>query len=156
MIEFCDDENDIKLKFNIVRYQFPELEVGLDANWCLLKIEVTQDNNRFQKIDPALETHDLTLIYDWFKCLSEDRLPRYAHLQFIEPCISFKFLARSNDTIRIAIILDFELKPNFDLVQFQTKFSDWSIIFELTDVDFQEILSGLEQIIKKYPIRCES
>lgn len=150
MIELSNIENQITLKCDVVGYQFPD---DLEDNWCLLKVEVKQIEEVFEAIDPALETTDLVTLYDWFKCLSEKRLPKFAEITFVEPCISFEFLTYQNGKIRIAVKLSHELKPNFKLKQFKFYQQEWNIVFVLDDKDFKKILNGIEAVKNQYPSR---
>lgn len=153
MIELKNIEDQIAFKCGVKGYQFPEIQKD---DWCLLVIEVRQSNQVFTKTDPAIDAKELLAIYEWFKCLSEKKLPRYAELTFTEPCISFQFLAYRNEKVRIAIRLSHELEPDFEILQFRSESSNWTIVFELDGSNFSEILSGLESAIILFPARGES
>lgn len=153
MIELSDVENNVRLRCEIVGYQFPD---SPQDDWCLMKVEVEQGDDAFESIDPALEACELVGIYEWFKCLAENRLPRYAHLTFTEPCIGFEFLAYKDDRVRFSVELGHELKPNFDLNQFRPEKRDWVIVFELNRTDINGLLDGIGDAIKQYPIRDKS
>ncbi len=94
MIELNNIENNVRLKCDIVGYEFPD---NLEDNWCILRVEVKQENQTFVRVDPALETTELVELYEWFESISKNRLPQYAQLTFTEPCISIEFLACKND-----------------------------------------------------------
>jgi len=150
MIELENIENHVKLKCEVVGYQLPD---NLEDNWCLLKLEIKQGDKFFEIIDPALETTELVELCEWFKSLSKNRLPRYAKLDFTEPCISFEFLACKNECVRISVELSHEFEPTFKLEQFQSKQSDWVIVFELNDKDFEKTIGGIEAAISHFPTR---
>lgn len=152
MIELENIENHVKLKCEVVGYQFPN---NHKDNWCLLKVDIKQGDKSFEKIDPALETTELVELREWFKSLSKKRLPRFAKLTFTEPGISFEFLACINEQVRISIKLSHEIKPNFMLEQFRSEHSDWIIVFELNDKDFDKTICGIEAAIKHFPTREE-
>ncbi|MCB1777644.1 MAG: hypothetical protein KDI50_09425, partial [Candidatus Competibacteraceae bacterium] len=133
MFKLSNVENKIELSLSIEGYQFPETQ---NDDWCLVKVVVKQGKDFFETIDPALETTELLVILEWFKCLAEPKLPRYARLCFTEPCLEFAFLARKDDSVRIAIRLSHEMKPSFDLKQFGQLFSEWEVIFELKKNEF--------------------
>jgi len=153
MLELKNIENHVRLRCEVVGYQFPN---SPEDDWCLLKVEIKQGNQLFEKVDQALEATELVEIYEWFKCLSENRLPQYAHLTFTEPCISFEFLSCKNEQVRISVELSHELKPDFELEQFQSKHSDWVIVFELNGKDFEKTIGGIEASINQYPISGKS
>lgn len=150
MIKLKNNDTNIKLKCGIAGYQFPD---DHEDNWCLLKIEVQQDEQIFEATDAALYATELTELYEWFQCLSENRLPTYAHLSFFEPCISFKFLSCKEKSIEISVLLDDELKPDFALKQSESDNTDWNIVFKLSEQDFEKILEGIKTTIKHFPVR---
>ncbi len=150
MFNLTNIEGNVLLKCELVGYQFPESQ---NDDWCLLKVSVTQGSESFERIDPALEAKEVLIIYNWFKDLSNNCLPSYANLSFIEPCISFSYLASKEGDVRIAINLSHELKPEFKLNQFQSDTHNWNIIFELNNEDFANVLSGLNKAIEMCPIR---
>ncbi len=146
-------ENHVRLKCEVVGYQFPD---SPKDDWCLLKVEIKQGNQIFEKIDPALEATELVELCEWFQCLSENRLPKYAQLTFTEPCISFEFLSCKNEQVRISVALSHELKPDFELEQFQSTHSDWVIVFELNSKDFEKTIYGIGAATNQYPSREKS
>ena len=86
MLALTNIEGTVSLTLDVVGYQFPADE----DNWCLLKVGIVQGRDRFDKVDPSLETGDLTCLYNWFLALSERRLPSCARLDFIEPCLELE------------------------------------------------------------------
>lgn len=151
MLTLTNVEKHITLNCEIIGYQFPG---SLTDNWCTLKINISQGEKVFEKIDPALDTRELIEIHNWFKALAEKRLPRFAHLTFTEPCLSFEYLACGSDNVRFSINLSHEFKPSFKLEQFKSSSKDWRIVFELDDTGFTDVLSSLERSIEKYPSRA--
>lgn len=152
VLNFSDTKNNIKLELSIVDYQFPNNKTD---NWCLLKLNLSQENNIFITTDPAIEAMDLIDIINWFKCLSNYKLPKYGNLIFIEPCIEFKFIACHKDCVRISISLNNEMQPNFKLKQFGMTLPDHSLCFDLHSSDFYSIISNLESLLDIYPVRSK-
>jgi len=150
MLNLKNVENNIELSLEIVDYQFPESDKD---DWCLLKATIKQENERCELVDPSLETTELVQLLRWFSSLSEGRLPRYAHLTFTEPCISFKYLAFTGEVVRIAIELGHELKPSFQMKQFGRKYEGWSMVFELNESAFSKIRGGIKSALERCPIR---
>ncbi len=150
MFKLKNIEKNIELALEVVGYQFPESEID---DWCLLKATLEQENESCELVDAAIEITELVQLLRWFSSLSEGRLPRYAHLTFTEPCISFKFLAFTNDVVRIAIELGHELKPSFQMKQFGRKSEAWSVVFELDNTAFNKIRSGIQGALERFPIR---
>ena len=153
MLELSNVENKVHLKCQISGYQFPDSKRD---DWCLLKLEVKQGEQYFERTDPAIETTELEHLYDWLKCLSERRLPRFASLSFTEPCISFNFLACTDDSVRISINLSHELKPDFELNQLGFSNNDWKIVFNLSKENILTILENIRQTLELFPERGKS
>lgn len=167
MIKLENKDIDLSFQCEIIGYQFPEIEHSeWDSNWYNVKIVVCQRENVFEKVDPALTTYGLVKIRDWFKNLSENKLPYSTTLTFTEPCIEFKLLGRDEEGVRIIIELNCELEPDFKLTDYlchegsylakyeeqeETKY--WDMVFTLTDDDFKRVLIGLDETIEKFPIR---
>jgi hypothetical protein len=150
MFRLKDTENDIELDLSIIGYQFPN---NLKDNWCLLKVALRQGDKSFEVIDPALETVEIVELLEWFRSLSEHKLPRFVQLVFNEPCIEFACLGYNQDSVRISINLNHEIKPNFELSQFGTHSKDWNIIFDLDTGDFKSIITGIEVVVAQFPQR---
>jgi hypothetical protein len=150
MFKLINVENKVELELSIEGYQFPE---SPEDDWCFVKVIVKQAEDVFETIDPALETTELLRILEWFKCLAERKLPRFARRSFTEPCLKFEFLACTDNSVRISIHLSHEMKPNFDLKQFGLPPAEWKVVFELEPDDFKRIISGVEAAITQYPVR---
>ena len=153
MFELSNVENNVQIECKITGYQFP---ANTKDDWCLLKVAVRQDTEYFELIDPAIESSELKNLHTWFTCLAERRLPRFASLNFTEPCISFDFLAYSNDIVRISINLSHELKPEFKLKQFGLTDNNWNIVFDLDVYEISKILNGIRQTLDLFPERSEN
>ena len=150
MLKLKNVDESIEFFCNLIGYQFPESE---DDDWCLLSVSVHQKQESCELIDPALETTELIMLLRWFSSLSEGRLPRYSHLTFTEPCISFEFLAFKDSIVRIGIHLSHELKPNFSMYQFCEYSDDWCIIFELDYSSLVNIANNIRSVLERYPVR---
>ena len=138
------------LTLEIIGYQFPD---DPQDDWCNLKAIVEHEDHQTELVDPAIETTELIELLDWFTCLSEGRLPSYSHLNFIEPCISFEFLAVKDGEVKIAVKLAYELYPNFDSDEFLNSENVWVMVFELDSTAFQNTIEGIKNTLEKYPVR---
>ena len=150
MFKLQNVENRVALELLIEGYQFPDVA---DDDWCLVRAVVTQGDDVFEVVDPALETTDIIRILDWFKCLAARKLPRSGKLSFIEPCLTFEFLACREDAVRISISLSHEMKPDFVMRQFGLKTSDWKVVFELGNEQFNKIIADIEAVLQRCPVR---
>lgn len=153
MIKLKNIENNIELQLAVIGYQFPD---NSEDDWCLVNTVVIQGNDKFEVTDPALETTEITSTLEWFKCLSVNKLPRFSKLSFTEPCLEFEFLACNNGKVRISVNLSHEMKPSFEINQFNRQSNDWNIIFELCADDFKSIIGNMEAALMQYPTRDKS
>lgn len=157
MLKFYDKDHDIKLSFDIVGYQFPEITQGGDADWCNVALNLQQGEKSFNVIDPAIAAKDLPRLLKWFTDLSERKLPDASGIGFLEPCFSFEFYNCKETTVRIGVRLNCEMRPNFYLDQlgYQPEDDeDYIVVFDLTDKDFADNIQSLKTTMQQYPIRC--
>jgi hypothetical protein len=152
MMQFRNVEGNVLLVLDVVEYQFP---AHLKDDWLNLRAAVTQGDRVFERVDPAIEAPDLSHLREWFTALSQRKLPGYAQLNFIEPCLSFEFLACTPEAVRISIELKLELRPDFLLVQFGRRYRRWNIVAELNDRDFDGIIEGIARTQAHFPVRSE-
>lgn len=146
MITFENKNEGVSLSLNVEGYQFPES----NDDWCNVKLHLNTPAGEFLKVDPALESEELQDLLKWFEDLQFRQLPKFAHLCFTEPVISFEFLAIKADTVRVAIHLSHEFKPSC-IVGGQIESKDY--LFDLSKEDLIQITTNLRQILKKYPSR---
>lgn len=153
MIELNNTKNNLKFKCSVTEYEFPDGEGHYDLSWCLLQIEVQQGNSLFEKTFPAIMASEIMELCEWLECLSKRILPKVANLRFTEPCINFQFLGCKNNFVRILIELKDELEPDFELKQYDETQTDWKMVFNLSNKDFEHIISGIETTISCHPVR---
>lgn len=153
MIEITNTEQNVRLKMQIVGYESPD---DPTEDWLMVAVDVDHQGRHFAQVDPALEVPDLERLERWFISLAKRQLPRWSHITFTEPCVAFAFLAFHEPTVRISIMLDYELRPPFMLNQFGSRTRRWGIICDLTDSDFANIISGIQKARDRYPSRHAS
>jgi hypothetical protein len=137
------------LDFVVVEYEFPEL---LEDNWIRVRLSLKSGADSFEKTDPALEAKDLVAIHKWFSALAENRLPRFAHLTFIEPCLSFEFISKRERAVRIAIHLAAEVRPPFP-PDFESSPESWPFIAEFEPEELAAIASNFAAAVRRFPHR---
>lgn len=150
MLDLLNVDGQVRLACEVVRYQFPALRTD---NWCVVRLEVSQGKRSYVKEDPALETQDLVRLREWFQCLAEDRLPRYAHLTFVEPCLSFEFLGKDDAGVRFSVHLSAELRPDFRLKQLSLSTRSWQVVFHLGAEALGAIVERIEASVRRFPVR---
>ena len=101
-------------------------------------MKITTDQNEISIVDPALTAFELVNLKSWFDSLSTRKLLRFARQSFIEPNLEFEILAANDEFIRISVALEQEMRPDFELLQFAQKQSDWKLVFEGSQGQFSE------------------
>ena len=150
MFNATNVDDSVHLQCEIVGYQFPDTP---GDDWCLVRVLARHTQKSFEKVDPALEATDLLRIRDWFRSLAADRLPRFAHLTFIEPCLSFQFLATDSAGVRFAVHLGAELRPSFKLCQLSCVTDEWGVVFHLDAERLAAVVAAVEGAIERFPTR---
>lgn len=110
-------------------------------------------SDSFEKLDPALEAGELVSIRDWFRSLADDRLPRWAHLTFTEPCLGFEFLARDAAGVRFAVDLRAELRPQFRLRQLSAATEQWVVVFHFDAERLALVADAVDGLVAEFPVR---
>lgn len=150
MFDAANIEGRVHLRCEVVGYQLP---ATLDDDWCVVRVSVRQGQALFERVDAALEASELVEIRDWFRALAVDRLPRYAHLSFTEPCLGFEFLARDDAGVRFAVHLGHELRPPFALEQLGGVDDEWIVVFHLSAPRLTAVADAVEAAIARFPTR---
>jgi hypothetical protein len=150
MLDLDDIDGSVHVRCDVTAYQFSTSRAD---DWCLVRVVVAQGADSFEKVDPALEAGDILRIRDWFRALAEDRLPRYAHLDFIEPCLSFEFLGATSEGVRLAVHLGAELRPPFPLRQLSHVSDDWAVVFVLASAQLHAVADACEEAGRRLPVR---
>lgn len=152
MLDVTNIDRNVRVRCEVTAYQFPRSAAD---DWCMVRVAIEQGPDSFDRSDPALEAGDITKVRDWFGALAEDRLPRYAHLTFIEPCLSFRFLARESGGVRIALDLAAELRPPFPLVQLSRASKEWSIVALLAPDRLAAVAAACDEASRRFPVRSK-
>jgi len=129
-----------------------------DTDWIDLKVEVMQAKQHFETTRLSLEVRDIIRLYDWFKCLSENRLPDSSILSFTEPYIRFFYYEKRDNQIKIIVNLWGRLKPDFmPILESEYHFikdgfnsDDWPILFKLKFDELNRISDDLLRIVADY------
>ena len=150
MLDLLNVDDQVRLECDVVGYQFPDQP---NDDWCLIRVDVRQGDESFEKIDAALTASEVVSIRDWFRCLAGERLPRWAHLQFTEPCLGFQFLAMEDAGVRIAVHLNDRLRPPFRLKQLRLETEEWQVVFLLDGEDLARVIERVESQIQTHPVR---
>ena len=142
--------NNQTVEMKIVDYEFPEMIEGdWDGNWLNIYLNVQSELGNWEIIDPVLTTWDIRVIIDWLYLLSENKIPDYLDLRFIEPNISFILLNKPTDEIKkIKIKFNYEFEPTF-----AKKDVEYFVNFEADNQELKKLATDLDNELAKYPER---
>lgn len=150
VLDASNVDHTIHRQCHVIGYEFPESST---EDWCLVRVRIDQGAEHFEAIAAALEAGDLLRIRDWFLCLADDRLPRWASIPFTEPCLGFAFVAADEDGICLAVKLAHRLQPSFPIHQFELSSDEWNVVFELPRERIRAIVADVDAAVSEYPTR---
>nr|WP_086938549.1 hypothetical protein [Thaumasiovibrio occultus] len=150
MLTLIDKKNDVILKLAIEGYQFPDND---QDNWCYVSLLAAQGAERYKIVHPALETHNLIEILEWFQCLASGHLPHREVLVFIDPCLQFSLRYSDEKIVKIEIELAREMEPDFRLQQYGHAVDDWRVLFDLRREALPTLVAKMKAAIALYPMR---
>ena len=150
ILDALNIDGGVHLQCSVAGYQFPK---KLHDDWCFVRVAIRQGSRVFEKIDPALEAHDLSRIRNWFRALADLRLPRVAHLTFVEPCLGFEFLGHDEHGVRFAVHLGAELRPPFSLEQLSEISKEWVVVFRFDAQQLADVASAVDTLCETFAVR---
>lgn len=134
-----------KLTFSNIGYQFPNTQdKEYDGNWLIIQIEISEQENYFQKTDPSLLTYELLAIADWLDGISNNQIPHNKMLNFIEPNLKFTLFSIEEGMVQLGI------QVNFKLISDNEKYI---LHFEYSLAGIKQLSKELREEYNKYPIR---
>lgn len=144
----CIDNQSVE--FRITNYQYPDTtDKEWDGNWLNIYLNVKSKLGNWQTIDPSLTTWEVQRIIEWFKELSESRIPESNILEFTEPNLSFSLLENSNVKYkRIRIIFDLESRPKSAI-----EGNEYFVDFIADETELKRLFNELSSELKKFPTR---
>jgi len=141
------------LELEVKGYQFPEQKIGSDANWLIVSVKVSYNNDYWEKDYPLLSTQRLVDFRNWIKSICDEECKR-KNFAFSKSDISFSYLGKQENFYKFRIILKYGcLSQDF---HFNT-FVDNSSIFIESSLDLNDLLnflSILQQFTVSFPIKC--
>jgi hypothetical protein len=137
-------------ELSIVGYEFPGLvNAEYDSNWLNVRIVARHPRGDWSAVDPALETHDVRKLAEWFRALESGRRDEL-EMGFIEACLSFKAqFKRERPSLEVELAHEFRPAWAEDIDQSAV------LSFPLDEIDLSSAAESLEQQLAKYPPRAE-
>jgi hypothetical protein len=151
MLDLTNVEGRVRLRLVVTGEETP----NDPYHWLIVRVNVSQDDQSFTADSSALHAEELPGLRDWFTCLTEDRLPRWATLDFTEEELAFKFLAKEPAGVRIGVVLSGGLRPNFRLKQLGLERLgidyEWQVVCVLDNDQLKECVAGVQATIRRFP-----
>jgi DNA integrity scanning protein DisA with diadenylate cyclase activity len=140
-------KNEI-VEFSIQGYQFPDATNVDDANWLNVNLKADANYRKWEATDPALTTHELQKIINWFTDLVENKIPKNKILSFLEQNITFELIEYGSEVKKIQIEIAGELTQKIEERR-------ENLIFqcELSQDELTGIVTSLREELTKYPLR---
>jgi len=126
-------ENGDRFALDVVGYQFPDIDGGVDGNWLNIRIDVTIPQGSWSATEPALLTEDVLGLAGWFEelvtapALNTTRTVTTADfhdydalvgslgvpggLSFDEPNLAFSLEEADAERIRLRVWFELECRP---------------------------------------------
>ncbi|MEQ9385333.1 MAG: hypothetical protein RIF36_26005 [Imperialibacter sp.] len=138
------------VELRIASYQYPyTLDRDYDGNWLNIYLSVNSQQGNWQTIDPSLLTWEVEELAGWLLDLSDNREPKYRHLEFIEPNISFKLLNDFCDNLKqLRIHFKLESRPRSAAPD-----EEFFVDFEADGPAFLRMASELSEQLRRYTVR---
>lgn len=141
---FFNDE--VKLKINIIGYEYENSVNDDDANWLIVEISVESlDGDHWSAVDPCLRTVELIELKKWLSSILEKKTTP-TKLYFMEN--ELHFIYKKNDEISVA--LDYAFHPNWKKYDFN-KDSEVIFNFYTDDKKIKGLITEIDGLIHKFP-----
>ncbi len=143
--------NGDKFELILVRYQFPHSTDEFDANWLMVRTVCSIGGREWSSEDPALLTWEVEALANWLADIAQHHQASDSE-DFLEPNISFKFLGRAADKIRLQILLELESRAPWREWVGPGKCPEGPIV-ECSRPELLQWVEDLRQQLKPFPRR---
>ena len=142
------DNQTVELR--VTNYQFPSsCDKDWDGNWLNIYLKVDSKQGKWQTIDPSLTTWEIQELIDWFNDLANNSKPKWTEMEFTEPNLSLCLNSDCKDFTKL-IRMKFALESRPKSARGG---KEYSVDFELDNLELKRIAIDLTSELKKYPIR---
>ena len=117
-----------------VRYEFPAITSGEDADWVVIDGEVTSVLGRWKFQDAALQTADIPLLREWLIHAADSQVPvtgpdENPSLTFLEPSLAFSVAWFGGHMVTMRVHLSHQGAPPWQDIH--DKLNTWAFFVEL-------------------------
>jgi hypothetical protein len=96
-----------RFALTIVDYEFAGDAVKRgDADWLMIRIEVTSDGRTWHDQDPSLDTWEVESIIQWLEAVADGEVPEGSELGFTEPNHRFVFCGSVENRFYLRVFQD--------------------------------------------------
>ena len=128
-------------------YEFPSAQEPDDANWLVVEVEVADGRLCWKAKGAFLRAHELISLYQWLDAI-ENNKGFASKISFTEGELAFSFESEDELVVR----LDFGLHPRGSEYDYAND-GAFSMRFHISNVGISSLKRGLEEDIKRFPIR---
>jgi hypothetical protein len=142
-----DSSNGNSFKLKIIGYEFPEIKDGYDdTNWLMIQIDVTSNQNTWISTFPALNTFEVEELANWLSSIDSTK-DNPKGRGFIEPCLDFQFLTKSDGQQFLNVFCMNEMSPNGE------PGNTSEIEFPVSEINLSQAAKDLRLELQKFPQR---
>ncbi|WBG65248.1 hypothetical protein [Pseudomonas citronellolis] len=133
--------------FDVAEYQSPYSKDIYDSNWLIVKVAACSGERCWRATDACLRAFELFSLKKWLQGISCCWVPG-SLLRFTEGEIGFW----AGEYGIINVVLDFRFHPLGDKYQYGID-SEFVLSFKLSDDDLSRLISDVDILIERFPVR---
>lgn len=144
-------DKDKKFTLEVLGYEFSSPDLFEDLNWVNVKINAREFNNEWSATSSVLTAVELQELYIWLKNIRNENYEK-PRINFIENEFSMGVDVQNK---KIIIYLTFDFHPKGKLFDYGKDF-EHELFFDLTLNRIDELLKGLQKLVRDFPIRYQN
>lgn len=143
--------NGTSFSLTIVDYQYPKNHhSSYDADWLVVRIEVSDHRGRWSSVDPCLLTWEVAQLADWFDAHAT-AIVANKRIGFIEPNLRFMTMG---EPLALHIFFDKESRPPWDPSRFGLGVQGDASIELTTPIAGRAVAAAtLHDALRRFPMR---
>jgi hypothetical protein len=138
---------DSSFKLKVLGYEFQNSTDTDDSNWLSVRIDCTDNTNKWSASGGFLRTMELIEIQEWLSSINDADSP-LNRLSFTEHEIAFEYL----DDGRLVVCLDYDCHPkgvNYNL----NDDTEYQMYFTCNNKALKRLIADIDTALKMYPVR---
>ncbi len=140
-----------KFTLDILGYEFHNSKLFEDLNWLNVKITAKDSNNDWNSSSAILTAIELQELYVWLKNIRNENYEK-SRINFIESEFSMGIDVQNK---KIIIYLTFDFHPKGNFFDYGKDF-EYELFFDLTPKRMDELLKGLQKLVRDFPVKYQN